>query len=57
MKKAFVWFWVGTRMPTRLWERCMEFKVNNSAGKREKHHIDPKTGTVYKVKTDISAKP
>ena len=57
MKKAFVWFWVRTRMPTRLWERCMEFKVNNSAGKREKHHIDPKTGSVYKVKTDISAKP
>ena len=57
MKKAFVWFWVRTRMPTRLWERCMEFKVNKSSGKREKHHIDPKTGTVYKVKTDVSAKP
>ena len=48
-KKAFVWFWVRNRMPGRLWKRCMEFVVKNSAGKLEKHIIDPETGTVHKV--------
>ncbi|CAB4004689.1 Hypothetical predicted protein [Paramuricea clavata] len=47
-KKAFVWFWVRTRMPQRVWKRCMEFFVNNSAGKREKHFIDPQTSMVHK---------
>ncbi|CAB4023147.1 Hypothetical predicted protein, partial [Paramuricea clavata] len=46
--KAFVWFWVRTRMPERLWKRCMEFVVKNSAGKPEKHFIDPQTGTAQK---------
>ena len=36
-------------MPERLWKRCMEFVVKNSAGKREKHFIDPQTGTAQKV--------
>ena len=27
----------------------MEFAVKNSAGKLEKHIIDPETGTVHKV--------
>ena len=36
-------------MPERLWERCMEFTVKNSAGKVEKHFIDPRTGTAHKV--------
>ena len=49
MKSAFVWFWVRTRMPERLWKRCMEFVVKNSAGKLEKHFIDPQTGTAKKV--------
>ena len=49
MKSAFVWFWVRTRMPERLWKRCMEFVVKNSAGKLEKHFIDPQTGTAHKV--------
>ena len=36
-------------MPERLWKRCMEFAVKNSAGKLEKHFIDPRTGTAHKV--------
>jgi hypothetical protein len=36
-------------MPERLWKRCMEFVVKNSAGKLEKHFIDPQTGTAKKV--------
>ncbi|CAB4015197.1 Hypothetical predicted protein, partial [Paramuricea clavata] len=48
MKSAFVWFWVRTRMAERLWKRCMEFVVKNSAGKLEKHFIDPQTGTAQK---------
>jgi hypothetical protein len=36
-------------MPERLWKICMEFVVKNSAGKREKHFIDPQTGTAQKV--------
>jgi hypothetical protein len=31
------------------WKRCMEFAVKNSAGKLEKHFIDPRTGTAQKV--------
>ncbi|CAB4011397.1 Hypothetical predicted protein [Paramuricea clavata] len=48
MKSAFVWFWVRTRTPKRLWKRCMEFVMKNSAGKLEKHFIDPQIGTAQK---------
>ena len=49
MKKAFVWFWARTRMPQRLWKKCMEFSIKNKAGIVEKHYIDPLTGTAHKV--------
>ena len=49
IKKAFVWFWVRTSMPKRVWERCMEFKMKNADGKLEKYFIDPTTGTAHKV--------
>ena len=32
-----------------LWKRCMEFVGENSAGKLQKHFVDPEKGTVYKV--------
>jgi hypothetical protein len=41
-------------MPKRVWKKCMEFVVKNSAGKLEKHFIDPQTGTVQKVYEDIT---
>ena len=41
IKKAFVWFWVQSRMPQRLWKKCMEFSIKNKAGIVEKHYIDP----------------
>jgi hypothetical protein len=43
-------------MPERLWKRCMEFVVKNSAGKLEKHFIDPQTGTAQKVRTLLKVK-
>ena len=50
MKKVYVWFWVRTRMPDRLWKKCMEFMANNSVGKLEKYFVDPRTGTAHKVR-------
>ena len=49
IKKAFVWFWVRTSMPKRVWKKCMEFKMKNADGKLEKYFIDPTTGTAHKV--------
>ncbi len=49
MKKIFVWFWVRTRMPERLWKKCMEFRMKNSVGRVEKYFIDPQTGIAHKV--------
>jgi uncharacterized protein YcgI (DUF1989 family) len=37
-------------MPKRLWKKCMEFVMENSAGKVEKHFIDPRTGLAHKVR-------
>ena len=48
--EAFVWFWVRNRMPKRLWKKCMEFEVQNSAEKLEKHFIDSRTGIAHKVR-------
>ncbi|XP_028402956.1 uncharacterized protein LOC114525736 [Dendronephthya gigantea] len=48
IKNAFAWFWVRNRMPKRLWKRCMEFMMKNSAGKSEMYFIDSKTGTPHK---------
>ena len=31
----------------------MEFAVKNSAGKLEKHFIDPRTGTAHKVEIEL----
>ena len=53
IKKAFVWFWVRNRVPTRLWKRCMEFTAKSFAGKLETHFIDLKTGITHKVKISI----
>ncbi|CAB4009445.1 Hypothetical predicted protein [Paramuricea clavata] len=35
-------------MPQRLWKRCMEFTMKNSAGNIEKYFIDPQNGTAHK---------
>ncbi|XP_028393240.1 uncharacterized protein LOC114517654 [Dendronephthya gigantea] len=56
MKKAFVWFWVRTRVPERLWKRCMEYVVKNATGHPEKHFIDPVTGTPQKGSCSGSVK-
>ncbi|CAB4013488.1 Hypothetical predicted protein [Paramuricea clavata] len=46
--KVYVWFWIRTRMPKRLWKRCMEFKMKTEAGKSETYYIDRMTGTAHK---------
>ncbi|CAB4045674.1 Hypothetical predicted protein, partial [Paramuricea clavata] len=46
--KVYVWFWIRTRMPKRLWKRCMEFKMKTEAGKSESYYIDRATGTAHK---------
>ena len=38
-----------TRMPKRVWKRCMEFKMKTEVGKWETHYIDRRTGTAHKV--------
>ncbi|CAB3999651.1 Hypothetical predicted protein, partial [Paramuricea clavata] len=30
--EVYVWYWITTRMPERLWKRCMEFKIKTSQG-------------------------
>ena len=47
--KVYVWYWIRTRMPKRVWKRCMEFKITTEAGKLEAYYIDRRTGTAYKV--------
>ena len=37
-------------MPERLWKKCMEFQMKNSAGASETYLIDPRTGTAHKVR-------
>ena len=51
--KVHIWFWIRTRLPTRVWKRCMEFKSKTSAGKEETFFIDGKTGTTHKVQCDM----
>ena len=48
-KNAYVWFWIRTRQPHRVWKRCMQFKVKLESGKTETYHIDRLTGTSHKV--------
>ena len=47
--KVYVWYWIRTRMPKRVWKRCMEFRTKTEAGKLETHFIDRRTGTAHKV--------
>ena len=47
--KVYVWYWIRTRMPKRVWKRCMEFKMKTEAGKLETYHIDRRTGIAHKV--------
>ncbi|XP_028392647.1 uncharacterized protein LOC114517187 [Dendronephthya gigantea] len=48
--QVYVWYWIRTRMPKRLWKRCMEFKKKTPAGKYETYHIDRITNTARKGK-------
>ena len=47
--------WIRTRMPKRVWKRCMEFKIKTEAGKLETYFIDRRTGTAHKVR--VALKP
>ena len=47
--KVYVWYWIRSRTPKRLWKRCMEFKMKTEAGKFEVYHIDRLTATAHKV--------
>jgi hypothetical protein len=49
--KVYVWYWIRTRLPKRLWKRCMEYKMKTKTGKFETYHIDKLTGTARKVST------
>ncbi|CAB3999647.1 Hypothetical predicted protein [Paramuricea clavata] len=46
--QVYVWYWIRTRMPERLWKRCMEFKMKTETGKVETYYIDRKTGPAHK---------
>ncbi|XP_028392188.1 uncharacterized protein LOC114516806 [Dendronephthya gigantea] len=46
--QVYVWYWIRTRLPQRVYKRCMEFKMKTQAGKLETHFIDKKTGTAHK---------
>ena len=49
VSKATVWLWVRTRMPARVWRRCMEFQKTGERGNIGTYHIDTKTGIVKEV--------
>ena len=33
MKKVFTWFWVRSSLPTRLWNKCMDYQEKRDDGK------------------------
>ena len=48
-QQAFVWFWIRTRTPKRVWKRCMEFKKKRDDGKLETYFVDERAGTTHMV--------
>ena len=48
--QVYVWFWVRTRTPKRVWKKCMEFKKKSDDGKLETYFVDERTGATHMVK-------
>lgn len=52
MKNAYIWFWIRTRQPNRVWKRCMQFKIKRENSGTKIYHIDRLTGTSHEVKNE-----
>ncbi|XP_028392894.1 uncharacterized protein LOC114517393 [Dendronephthya gigantea] len=46
--QVYVWYWIRTRTPGRLWRKCMEFQMKTHGGKFVTYHVDRITGTALK---------